>query len=79
MNLEWHDVTFFFVGIQRRLSDRLLASIANYADDDSLRMSIGKINVGRLFQAGWHSPTDTKRDGIKLAASYLPGLRLAFF
>ena len=78
MNIEWDDVTFFYVGIQRRLSDSLLSAITNFSGEDNLKISMGKINVGRLLQAGWHSPTETKKSGVKLAASHLPSLRLEF-
>src|SRR2546426_6200834 len=34
--------------------------------------------VGRLLQAGWHSPTETKAKGIELAVAYVTEVRERF-
>ena len=59
----WSEVALYAVGHNREASQQLITDImerpSNGIDDDLM-----KFMVGRLLQAGWHSTTDIKRDGI---------------
>ena len=69
----WSDVPFFFVGLSREVGQDLLESILNVQDP---RLAAGKVLIGRLLQAGWHSPTKIKDFGVRQALGYvLPARR----
>ena len=62
----WSEVAFFYVGLMRRLNDKLLNGIFN-SGHGGMDADIQRLLVGRLLQAGWASYTATKRDGIERA------------
>jgi hypothetical protein len=70
----WGEAAFFYVGLKREINDKLLGSILDY-DRDSLWVNLQKIMVGRLLQAGWHSTTKVKYNGIEKALSFVPAAR----
>jgi len=70
----WGEVAFFFVGLKREITASLLDKIFQHEPESSLQ-SIEKLLVGRMVQAGWHSPTDVKYSGLKRAIEYAPTLR----
>lgn len=73
----WGDVAFFYIGLKREISEKMLDSILNY-DKSDLHINIDKFMVGRLLQAGWHSPTKTKYNGIKKAFGLVGSIRNGF-
>ena len=70
----WNDVTFFFVGINKALTQKTLEHVANYPQDD-LGTYISKFFIGRLLQAGWLSTNEIKCMGISTALTYLLPIR----
>jgi hypothetical protein len=70
----WNDVTFFFVGINKALTQKTLEHIASFPKDD-LGIYISKFAIGRLLQAGWLSTSEIKRMGISIALTYLLPIR----
>jgi hypothetical protein len=74
----WEDVTFFYIGLRRRLPEKVLKSILSYESSDDLGDRFGKVMVGRLLQAGWNSSASTKFRGISEGVSHLPEVRQLF-
>lgn len=75
----WDEVTFFYVGLQRRISQGLLDEILDYeGSGDVLHDSIAKTLTGRLLQAGWHSPGELKQAGLQQAMFQLSAVREQF-
>lgn len=70
----WGETAFFYVGLKREVNQKLLTSILNY-DSDSLWANLQKVMAGRLLQAGWHSTTKIKYQGISTAISFVPAVR----
>jgi NACHT domain len=60
----WSEVVFFYIGIRRRITRKLLDNILDYPKDD-LKSSILKLFVGRLLQAGWYTESDVKKYAIR--------------
>ena len=73
----WSDVAFFYVGLMRRLNDKLLNGIFD-SDHNGFDADIQRLMVGRLLQAGWGSYTATKRHGIERALGSEPAVRGGF-
>lgn len=73
----WRDVSFFYVGLQRKIDLSLLNKLFEYPDED-LGTYAGKLLIGRLLQAGWHSTTNTKYQGIQNAITYAYVLKAEF-
>lgn len=75
----WQGVTFFYVGLQREISAKLLEKLLDFPKThDGLQYSISKVMIGKLLQAGWHSKTDVKRRGVGEAIDELPIVRELF-
>jgi GTPase SAR1 family protein len=73
-NDAWGETAFFYVGLKREVTDKLLTSILTL-DSDSLWVNLQKVMAGRLLQAGWHSTTQVKYKGISTALSFVPAVR----
>lgn len=73
----WGDVAFFYVGLMRKISDKILEKIFSIKEE-SLSTYIDQFLVGRLIQAGWLSPTKIKYDGIKQAVTFAPLIKEKF-
>jgi GTPase SAR1 family protein len=74
----WGETAFFYVGLKREVTERLLKSILKY-DHDSMWINLQKVMVGRLLQAGWHSPGKIKYLGVEQALSFIPAVREALY
>lgn len=75
----WADVTFFYVGLLRRLPEPLLHRILEHTEsEDEFHLAVRKAQVGRLLQAGWSSSSTIKRKGIALGIGYFPEVRTRF-
>ena len=70
----WADVTFYFIGIKRAITSKLLEAIMDYPGED-MGTKIGKYLVGRLLQAGWLTPIELKYAGLKSALKLLVPIR----
>lgn len=70
----WTDVTFYFVGIKRAMTPRLLQAIMAHPGDD-MGTRIGKYTVGRLLQAGWLTPVELKYKGLRRGLKFLIPIR----
>jgi hypothetical protein len=68
----WGEVAFFYAGLGREVAPELLDRILSF-DRPGLDLSVDKLLVGRLLQAGWHSPTALKAEGIRRALEHVPG------
>lgn len=67
----WTETAFFYAGLSREITQSMLDQIFAYGDGDS-DFSLQKLMVGRLLQAGWHSPTAVKSSGIRQALANVP-------
>ena len=66
----WSDITFYYIGIGTRVTNKLLERIdAEPAEDFGTRIS--KYTIGRLLQAGWLSELEIKTQGIERALEHL--------
>jgi len=74
----WGETAFFYVGLKREISEKLLQSIFDY-DQDSMWVNLQKMMVGRLLQAGWHSTARIKYSGVERALSFVPALRQTLY
>ncbi|MFC1974083.1 NACHT domain-containing protein [Chloroflexota bacterium] len=70
----WTDVAFYYVGIQRVISPEIVSNIAEYPLDD-FDMCIYKVLVGRLLQAGWHTPSKEKVQAINIGLQNIDHVR----
>ena len=67
----WSEVAIYAVGQARQANSRLLAKIfENQSDSEAVEYHMMKFMIGRLLQAGWHSTSDVKRDGIRQGVSH---------
>ena len=73
----WGEVSFFYVGLQRRISQNLLERIYAF-ESEGLSAEIYKLLGGRLLQAGWHSPTQQHVYGIENAIRCAPRVQKKF-
>lgn len=73
----WGEVAFFYVGLAREITDALIETILG-AEGEDLSTNVDKFLTGRLLQAGWNSPTKTKRHGIEKAVRFAPVIRQQF-
>jgi GTPase SAR1 family protein/hemolysin-activating ACP:hemolysin acyltransferase len=72
----WGDTVFFYVGHKKEISKTLLRKLFSYQNGgNKLKQDLSKFLLGRLLQAGWHSPTKTKVFGIEKAFDLVPELR----
>ena len=65
----WNEVAFFYIGLRREINKELLTQIFSYPSDD-IPVNINKLLIGRLLQAGWHSPAQHLVEGIKQGIEY---------
>ncbi len=71
-NPMWTDVAFYYIGLRRKISKKMVEGIANYSDNE-FEIHILKFLIGRLLQAGWNSTAAIKIQGISSAMeSYDP-------
>jgi len=61
----WADVTFYYVGIQREINDEIILGIAGWPASD-FDACVLKILIGRLLQAAWHTPAESKIRAIEI-------------
>lgn len=73
----WSEVAFFYVGLSREISPGLLEVLFGDPGND-LPTHAGKLLIGRLLQAGWHSPTKVKEAGITGSLGSLSHVHLGF-
>jgi len=73
----WGEVTFFYIGLDRRVSLSLLNRIFDFPKK-GLKEYIDKFLCGRLLQAGWLSPAIVRHQGIKKVISLAPTIRQEF-
>ena len=60
----WSEVAIHTVGQTRRANASLITSILAH-ESKSVEDNLTKFMIGRLLQAGWHSPAQVKRDAIR--------------
>jgi hypothetical protein len=77
-DLNWSDVVFYYFGHRRRLPDAFLDELLAFERKDDLFVPFAKFMVGRLLQAGWHSPLPTRQRGIEGALHETKALREDF-
>ncbi len=70
----WTDAAFYYVGIQRVISPEIVINIAEYPLDD-FDVCIYKVLIGRLLQAGWHTPSKEKVRAIKIGLQNIDHVR----
>ena len=73
----WSEVSFFYIGLQRRINQNLLERIYSF-EGKELTSEMDKLLSGRLLQAGWHSPTQQHVFGIENAIRYAPRVQKKF-
>ena len=73
----WSDVSFFYLGLRRHVPRSTLEKIFA-KEEDSLVTHIDKLLTGRLLQAAWHSPRETRLFGIDKAVEYAVPTREGF-
>jgi hypothetical protein len=63
----WTSVTFFYIGLNKKISKNVLEKLINFQDEkyDELKLLIKKYMIAGLLQAGWHSPYKTMIYGVK--------------
>jgi len=63
----WTSVTFFYIGLNKKISKNVLEKLINFQDEkyDELKLLIKKYMIASLLQAGWHSPYETMIYGVK--------------
>jgi hypothetical protein len=75
----WCDTVFFYIGHKKEINAKLLEKLFSYAKEESnLKNNLDKFLIGRLLQAGWHSPTKTKMAGLGAAFDLVPDIRQGF-
>lgn len=72
----WTDVAFFFIGIQRELNPEIITGIEDYQSND-FEITIQKVLIGRLLQAGWHTPSKDKIKAISVGLDNVQSIRKA--
>lgn len=77
----WCDTIFFYIGHKREIGSKLLDKLFSYSTEERpvLKTAIDKFLIGRLLQAGWHSPTRVKLSGLEAAFELLPDIRHGLF
>ena len=64
----WTDVAFFYIGIRRRITQAIVDGISNYCGE-AFETEILKVLIGRLLQAGWNTPTEIKKQAIRVGVT----------
>lgn len=62
----WTEVAFYYVGLKREMSSTLVSSISE-SQVEGFESNILRFLIGRLLQAGWHTPSETKKQAISVA------------
>ncbi|TGM66155.1 AAA family ATPase [Leptospira meyeri] len=70
----WSDSSFFYIGLKREISESLLNNILN-SNRNEISDFFSKMEIGKLLQAGWHSPSKIKKNGIEVAIGYSTKIR----
>ena len=70
----WDNTVFFYIGLLREISKELIERILGFQSEE-LSIYIDKMLIGRLLQAGWHSPKKIKYECIMEAILYAPKIR----
>ena len=73
----WSEISFFYIGLQRRINQNLLERIYSF-EGKELTSEMDKLLSGRLLQAGWHSPTQQHVFAIENAIRYAPRVQKKF-
>ncbi|MHA1232545.1 MAG: NACHT domain-containing protein [Candidatus Helarchaeota archaeon] len=73
----WEDVAFFYIGLKREINDEILDEIFSTKEDEFF-VYINKFLVGKLLQAGWHSTSKTKQNGMIRALEQFPYIKKKF-
>ena len=67
----WEDVTYFFIGIRRRITkeeiNKIITAIENSSDHNLIKL-LNQFMLGKLIQYGWNTDTEEKKFIIKNAA-----------
>ncbi|MBI4188840.1 MAG: hypothetical protein HY529_06505 [Chloroflexi bacterium] len=72
----WTDVAFYYIGIQREINPEVISGIAEYSAE-SFDVWVFKILIGRLLQAGWHTPSSEKIKAIGVGLKNIENVRQA--
>jgi DNA polymerase III delta prime subunit len=70
----WKEVTFFFIGIRRKITKGLVEKLFGYKKD-GLVNSILKLLIGKLIQAGWYTESNIKKSAIIESIRYASDVR----
>jgi len=70
----WTDVAFYYVGIRRGTSEAVVDGIDKYRGEQ-LDSIIQKALIGRLLQAGWHSPSAVKSQAMSVGLQHIQKIR----
>lgn len=67
----WCDVAFYFAGLRKEIPKQFLDKIYGFhGEERTLVRSIGKLLVGKILQAAWHSESSVKTYGIEESLAY---------
>ena len=75
---EWSDVAFYYFGHRRLVPDDVLNEILGRGPEDDMLVHLRKFLVGRLLQAGWHTPVPQRIVGMQGALAYVEVVREDF-
>ena len=70
---KWSEVGFYFFAQKREVFPDFLTE-ATRLEEDNVDYYVRTFMIGRLLQAGWLSPSDTKARGIEIGVSSAPKL-----
>ena len=70
---QWSEIGFYFFAQKREIVPDFLTNVALLETDD-VDYHARRFLIGRLLQAGWLSPSDTKLRGIEIGISSAPKL-----
>lgn len=74
---EWSDVAFYYFGHRRLVPREALTRLIERAEgnESDMALHLRKFMLGRLLQAGWHTPVPLRIEGMKGALSYVGAVR----
>ena len=70
---KWSEIVFYFFAQKRELFPDFLTE-ATLLEKDDVDYHVRRFMIGRLLQAGWLSPSDTKVRGIEVGVASAPKL-----
>lgn len=73
-DLMWTEVAFYYLGILREMSEQIVDEFDKY-DESSFESRIQKALIGRLLQAGWDTPSETKLRAMAIALRQIENIR----